>query len=115
MQTFRYLRIKQTSPNMIGTNVLSISGWEFYGVLNTVNLFFFIFELLQDAELIPRRVVESKKQSSQRLINCLTEASRRPFIYKSDFDNNGILHFLGTNFGVEDWKNPGTFIFLWTN
>ena len=30
----------------------------------------------------------------------------KKFIYQSDFDNNGICHFFGTNFSTEPWQNP---------
>eukprot|EP01084_Bolivina_argentea_P196506 336842_1 len=28
------------------------------------------------------------------------------FVYKKDLDENGIVYFLGTNFGTETWQNP---------
>ena len=32
----------------------------------------------------------------------------RKFTYQSDFDNNGILHWLGTRAGTQGWSNPAT-------
>eukprot|EP01084_Bolivina_argentea_P018780 34949_1 len=30
----------------------------------------------------------------------------KAFNYQSDYDKNGILYFLGTNYGKEEWENP---------
>eukprot|EP00475_Leptophrys_vorax_P022175 TRINITY_DN30176_c0_g1_i1.p1 TRINITY_DN30176_c0_g1~~TRINITY_DN30176_c0_g1_i1.p1 ORF type:complete len:1071 (+),score=235.80 TRINITY_DN30176_c0_g1_i1:49-3213(+) len=30
----------------------------------------------------------------------------KEFVYSGDFDGLGIVHFLGTNFGLESWRNP---------
>ena len=96
--TYRFIRITQTGLNSIGSNILSLSGWEFYGVLN------------KDSSLIPKRIVESKKLKASRLLSFVRQAQDpcRVFNYSSDFDNNGIMYLLGTNFGSEsEWKNPG--------
>ena len=30
----------------------------------------------------------------------------KEFVHEEDYDKNGILYFLGTNFGTEAWRNP---------
>lgn len=32
----------------------------------------------------------------------------REFVYKHDMDENGLIYFLGTNFGQQAWDNPMT-------
>ncbi len=30
----------------------------------------------------------------------------RKFVYTGDFDQNGLLYWLGTRYGTEPWSNP---------
>eukprot|EP01083_Nonionella_stella_P080141 220057_1 len=32
--------------------------------------------------------------------------NEKAFVYEHDYDTNGIVYFLGTNFGEEQWENP---------
>jgi hypothetical protein len=45
---------------------------------------------------------------SEELPTRLTERAQmgRVFEYSSDFDENGVIHYLGTNGRKNEWKNP---------
>jgi hypothetical protein len=36
----------------------------------------------------------------------LKKKMAKRFEYQSDFDENGLLYYIGTNGGKEEWKNP---------
>jgi hypothetical protein len=36
----------------------------------------------------------------------LKKVLSKRFEYQSDFDENGLLYYIGTNGGKEEWKNP---------
>merc|ERR1719216_27357 len=49
---------------------------------------------------------EMARQEKQRLIHHLSAGNGYPFYYTKDFDECGILHFLGTDWRTAPWKNP---------
>lgn len=49
---------------------------------------------------------EMARQEKQRLIHHLSAGNGYPFYYTKDFDECGILHFLGTDWRTAPWRNP---------
>jgi len=49
---------------------------------------------------------EMARQEKQRLIHHLSAGNGYPFYFTKDFDECGILHFLGTDWRTAPWKNP---------
>jgi hypothetical protein len=49
---------------------------------------------------------EMARQEKQRLIHHLSAGNGYPFYYAKDLDENGILHFLATDWRTAPWRNP---------
>lgn len=91
---FRFIRIRQTGVNSLDQDVLSLSNWEFYGSLFT------------DPKIIKDSIVKEQEEKLERHKSALRKTSVKTFRFVSDFDRNGILFFLGCQYGMEDYKNP---------
>ncbi len=53
--------------------------------------------------------VDDRKDVKPLLFNFKTLAcdlQEKEFIYQSDYDENGICYFIGSNFGQQQWVNP---------
>ena len=49
---------------------------------------------------------EMARQEKQRLMHHLSSGNGYPFYYTKDFDENGIVYFLGTDWRTAPWRNP---------
>ena len=49
---------------------------------------------------------ECARQEKQRIIHHLAAGNAYPLYYTKDFDELGILYFLGTDWRQAPWKNP---------
>eukprot|EP00029_Vermamoeba_vermiformis_P014214 TRINITY_DN933_c0_g1_i1.p1 TRINITY_DN933_c0_g1~~TRINITY_DN933_c0_g1_i1.p1 ORF type:complete len:527 (+),score=102.64 TRINITY_DN933_c0_g1_i1:1405-2985(+) len=67
-------------------------------------------ELLAEAVMFRLSMYENPNRvsKSEELPTRLTERAQmgRVFEYSSDFDENGVIHYLGTNGRKNEWKNP---------
>ena len=93
---FSHFRIKMTAKNDNGHWYLCCSGFEIYGNVKRGSAIQGLpapipTPLPQD-EVVPEREFDASQG--------------KVFKYQSDFDNNGIIHWLGTNKGTTSWTNP---------
>eukprot|EP01084_Bolivina_argentea_P250100 418904_1 len=101
---FRRLRVKQTGPNNNNHYFLACSGFEVYGTLYK--------EDNSDIEgNFTKAYNEQQKMKQLSLIRfwqmlSTGQAGVYHFTYAEDFDENGILYFLGSQGGQKAWKNP---------
>ena len=101
---FRRLRIKQTGPNNNNHYFLACSGFECYGTLYK--------EDNSDIEgNFTKAYNEQQKMKQLSLVRfwqmlSAGQAGVYHFTYSEDFDENGILYFLGSQGGQKGWKNP---------
>jgi len=91
-QAYRHFRILQTGENSNKHHYLPLSGWELYGTLYKAD------------GVTPWRwssatavAAESKAPASGTVVE---------FAYSYDFDDKGIMYFLGCNYGQSSWRNP---------
>ena len=90
-KTWSILSLKGVLENTEGNRfVLCCSGIEFFGNI-----------------IIGDNYSHHLRRQRQRVRGGLMDQSEvRRFEYKSDFDENGILYHIGTDFGTSKWTNP---------
>ena len=101
---FRKLRVKQTGPNNNNHYFLACSGFETYGTLykdDTADIEYNFNKAYQEQQ-------KMKQLSLVRFWQMIEtgQAGVYHFTFNEDFDDNGILYFLGTKGGQQSWKNP---------
>jgi len=107
---FSMFRILQTSENSNKHHFLAISGFEIYGTL-----------LTNSSSIESGEVKSSSSDNSSNSGSSALDADEKmgalerikgkllQFDYSGvDFDDNGIVHNLGTNFNTAQWINPDT-------
>eukprot|EP01084_Bolivina_argentea_P242609 406942_1 len=102
---FRKLRIRQTGPNSNGNYFLACSGFECYGAL-------YKEEKHSDLQICFNQVYNDQQKKKQSSLAefwgklAKGQVGKYQFVYSYDFDENGILYFLGSEGGQKQWKNP---------
>ena len=88
---FSMFRILQTGRNSNNNYYLALSGSEFYGEIT----------------LAPQGPPQPQHQPQvpMPIAQPVAPVNRLQFIPRADFDNNGVIHYLGTNFGKAPWRN----------
>eukprot|EP01083_Nonionella_stella_P188251 693440_1 len=101
---YESFRIKMTGPNSAQNsakhNLLSLAGVFANTAHNEYILCCGGFELFGDVVLRDNKSDKSHALEERILGNPVQ------FVYESDFDTNGILYWIGTDYGRREWRNP---------
>ena len=95
---FSHFRIRMTDKNDNDQSFLCCSGFEIYGTVKRG-------AAVEDLPVpIPTPL---QLDTEEKIPEPEFDASQgKVFEYQSDFDSNGIIHWLGTNKGTASWINP---------
>lgn len=118
-KSYQFFRIRQTGPNSNDNHYLSLSGLEMYGILTEVKKSKRMTSRLSFGKKItptksksrsslysvdePKRSSLKRRDSSSKV---KSESPEREFVYTSDFDDRGVLYYLGTHGYTQPWQNP---------
>ncbi len=115
-RAYRTFRIRQTGENSNKHLYLAVSGFEIYGLVYRADgrtpfpLTVANCNLAAAANLAAANasVASVSSPSGAALSSNGSGGNSLEFRYTSDFDGNGIVHYLGTQYGTQSWRNPDT-------